>query len=70
MAKPNKKSPEMESFIDFNAHKMFGRTRTGSICSDTCVVCGENATDFKDALSKKEYTISGMCQKCQDKTFG
>lgn len=26
--------------------------------------------DFKDDLSFKEYKISGLCQKCQDKMFG
>jgi hypothetical protein len=26
--------------------------------------------DFRDPLSKKEYSISGMCQKCQDSVFG
>ena len=25
---------------------------------------------FKDEISKKEFKISGLCQKCQDKTFG
>ena len=25
--------------------------------------------DFKNEISKREYTISGMCQSCQDKTF-
>jgi hypothetical protein len=25
---------------------------------------------FRDELSKKEYHISGFCQKCQDDTFG
>ena len=24
---------------------------------------------FKDELSEKEYTISGMCQECQDYAF-
>jgi len=24
---------------------------------------------FKDELSKKEFRISGLCQKCQDETF-
>ena len=27
-------------------------------------------TEFRDELSLKEYRISGLCQKCQDKTFG
>jgi hypothetical protein len=34
-----------------------------------CVICGGDAIEFKDALSVKEYGISGMCQECQDKTF-
>ncbi len=25
---------------------------------------------FRDPLSAKEYKISGLCQKCQDVTFG
>ena len=37
-----------------------------------CPLCGEkiNTNDFKNDISIKEFTISGMCQKCQDKIFG
>ncbi len=38
-----------------------------------CPSCGKTidvATEFRDYLSKKEYTISGLCQKCQDEVFG
>ena len=33
-----------------------------------CSSCGEtiNPDNFRDELSKKEYKISGMCQKCQE----
>jgi len=34
-----------------------------------CATCGEPVGEFKDALSKKEYSISGMCQECQDSVF-
>ncbi len=36
-----------------------------------CPMCRANIIEgeFRDTLSKKEYSISGMCQKCQDKTF-
>ena len=36
-----------------------------------CPMCHANIkeSDFKDELSKKEYSISGMCQKCQDEVF-
>ena len=28
-----------------------------------------NMIDFKDALSVKEFGISGLCQRCQDSFF-
>ena len=28
-----------------------------------------NMDDFKDDLSRKEFEISGICQKCQDRFF-
>jgi len=48
-------------------NKEMDRVREGN-----CPTCGNviNVTDFRDELSRKEYKISGMCQKCQDKTFG
>ena len=37
-----------------------------------CPCCKKEVDEFgfKDALSRKEYRLSGLCQKCQDKTFG
>lgn len=37
-----------------------------------CSTCGAPVTadDFDDELSVKEFRISGMCQGCQNKTFG
>jgi hypothetical protein len=37
-----------------------------------CPFCGCPITteDFKDELSKEEFKISGLCQKCQDDMFG
>jgi len=66
MAKPTKKAPEMEDFIT----KTLGIDRVGSIKADICAWCKQPSTEFKDKLSEKEYTISGLCQKCQDETFG
>ncbi len=35
-----------------------------------CTICREEIIgEWKDDLSWKEYNISGMCQKCQDKFF-
>jgi len=42
---------------------------SADITADRCVQCKQPATQFNDALSRKEYTLSGMCQRCQDRFF-
>ena len=60
--------------IDETITKIFGVDRQASIQGAKCIGrpigCGGPATEFRDALSKKEYGISGLCQKCQDSIFG
>jgi hypothetical protein len=33
------------------------------------IVDTQDPKAFKDGLSRKEFTISGLCQDCQDATF-
>ena len=35
-----------------------------------CPICTKPIGEFRDELSKKEYSISGLCQDCQDDIFG
>lgn len=35
-----------------------------------CPTCGGEITEFRNALSRREFEISGMCQECQDSVFG
>ena len=41
------------------------------IASGFCPMCLNEIReeDFREEKNKREYTLSGMCQKCQDKTF-
>ena len=43
------------------------------ISSGRCAWCNASKAkvqaSFKDALSRKEYQISALCQKCQDEVF-
>lgn len=36
-----------------------------------CTSCAKvvNRLDFEDALSEKDYHITGLCQKCQNKIY-
>ena len=44
-------------------------TLAGKIASHTCPFCDGPALSFRDEISRKEQTLSGLCQSCQDKTF-
>lgn len=63
------KTKKLQNFIDDFTKKAFGRTSGDGVC----VICGSEkikSEDFRNELSKKEFTISAMCQKCQDDIFG
>jgi hypothetical protein len=50
----------------------FARGMCGLISSAAkCPTCSKEfyPEQLRDSLSKREFEISGMCQKCQDKTF-
>ena len=54
-----------------NVGLQFGKqTRTQAHSTQTCQRCGNSATNFKDAISQKEYQLTAWCQKCQDAFFG
>jgi hypothetical protein len=47
----------------------FKQDRQTAFATRTCVQCGNEAREFADVISSREYNISGMCQVCQDKIF-
>lgn len=63
---PTEKAPEIEVALS----SILGVSRRKSIYQNVCATCGLPAHKFRDALSEKEFTISGMCQACQDLVFG
>tara|TARA_Y100000310_G_C20244331_1_gene606082 strand:+ start:33 stop:245 length:213 start_codon:yes stop_codon:yes gene_type:complete len=66
MAEATIKDPRLDKMLT----NVFGIDRKGSITNNTCVSCKEEALVFTDDISQKEYTISGLCQSCQDQVFG
>jgi len=63
------KHPALDLFLGGLTRK----SRTVTISKGECMTCdstGNNSKSFSDDLSRKEYAISGMCQKCQDDIFG
>lgn len=67
MIEPSKKAPNMTAFLE----SLSGRST--AINHSRCIAppfgCGGLATHFTDPLSAREYSITGMCQNCQDGFF-
>jgi len=70
---PTHKSYSLEK--DINA--FIGADRQETIRNNQCVPapigCGRQIDpeiEFVDEISRKEFTISGLCQDCQNKVFG
>ena len=66
---PSQKAPSIDAMLT----SVFGVDRVKTISGGTCVSCDAEdiiASSFDDDLSRKEYSISGMCQSCQDDVFG
>jgi len=76
MPNPSNKSEALNSHLEDLSTLLYGKSRVDTITKGVaCVTCkgvgrwGPNL-DFRDDLSRKEYSISGMCQDCQDSVFG
>ena len=65
MAEPMETTQQIEDFLT----GITGESRPEAIKSDRCVFCKGSATAFTDEVSRREYSISGMCQICQDDFF-
>jgi hypothetical protein len=64
--KPTYKNKEIEDQLT----KIAGISRQEAAERNICTWCKKPHTPFRDNLSAKEATISGLCQSCQDETFG
>lgn len=59
--------PRKRSFTQFAARVIGGHN---ALNAGRCPTCSEEIAGFRNDISEKEFSISGMCQKCQDSTFG
>jgi len=62
----SERNPILEQMLE----KVFPNERE-NVRQCKCPFCGEpiNMDDFKDETSRKEFEISGICQKCQDEMW-
>ena len=63
------KSPDIIKYLDKLIIETFGRSLSTCHKEKICLVCGGSANSFRNKLSRKEWEISGLCEKCQDETF-
>jgi len=63
------KATEKSPVIDNVLNSVSGNNRVESIENNICALCQQPVGTFSDYRSYKEYTISGMCESCQDDVF-
>ena len=68
---PSFKTEKMSNLIEKCYESIGLGERKDSIVKNKCVGCFNDVdpSGFKDKTSKVEYSISGLCQRCQDKVF-
>ena len=71
MSEPTKapKAGPIEDLLE-TISQVLGTPRSVAFRDQLCVICGKDASTFKSDLCKTEYSLSGMCQVCQDGFFG
>lgn len=62
---------ELDEFKDSFAQSLYGMTKDEAVSKGICIQCKEPALPkcYSDA-GRKEYTISGLCEKCFDEITG
>lgn len=58
-------APSIEELLT----RISGKDRKTVIATGQCAMCEDPDMDFREAIDRAEYAISGMCQKCQDVAF-
>lgn len=61
--------PSNRKFTRLAVKTIYGEQGERDLLINICPSCRGSASKFRDELSKKEYSISGLCQSCQDKVF-
>ncbi len=60
---PMKKITELWQKLTQGDYK---KNYAGAKATGSCIICGGSAKKFRDAAAKLEYSISALCQICQD----
>ena len=58
-----KKITELRQKLDNGDYE---KNYTGAKATGSCIICGRPGKKFRDAAAKLEYSISALCQNCQD----
>lgn len=64
--------PRTRPMTRMAARMCFGETGLTRLDAGACPSCGhaDARKTIRDHLSETEFAISGLCQACQDRTFG
>ena len=66
----SEKSSPLQNLLESFSRCAYGTSREECMRNRKCIKCKNDAIQFRDVKSAKEYHLSGWCQNCQDAFFG
>jgi len=67
--KPTKRDITLQKVADTFAERLFGVSLSQAHAEMICIECRRHIGKFLNEIDQREYEISGLCTKCQDKLF-
>ena len=65
----NKPTEKLQHLLDFFSCSAYKANYAAAKSTSTCIMCGNPAKNFRNASTRLEYSISALCQNCQDEFF-
>ncbi len=59
----------LQILVDLFSGPKYKASYTIAKAANTCILCGKPAQEFRDEFARLEYSISALCQRCQDESF-
>jgi len=60
---------KLQMFLDLFSGPKYRGGYTIAKAPSTCILCGKPVREFQDDFARLEYSVSALCQGCQDECF-
>ena len=59
----------LQELLDLFVEAKYKKRYATAKATGVCILCGKPAVVFRDSSARFEYSVSALCQSCQDECF-